>query len=110
MSFVFLLVNKVKVERPSQSYSDGVPTESFTTISVSTKCRIQYVTAARGVVPTEVGDDVMEGWNAFFEYGIDILIRDKLTDELGRVFILQTDPEDVTGKRHHIEVKLQRQE
>ena len=106
MSFTSLLINTVLVERPSQSYADGVATESFTTISTGTKCRIQFG-AAQGFVPREEGDAIIEGWKAFFEYGTDLAERDKLTDELGRIFILQTSPSDVTGKRHHIEVDLE---
>lgn len=110
MSFESLLINTVKIERPSQSYTDGVPTETFTTISTVTKCRIQYVTASQGFRPTEGGDDIIEGWFAFFSYGVNVVKRDKLTDELSRVFIVQTDPEDVTGLRHHMEARLEREE
>ena len=109
MSFKSLLVNKVKVERPSQSYSDGVATETLTTISTATKCRIQYITASQGFRPYEGGDWMMEGWNAFFEYGADVLIRDKLTDELGDIYIVQSAPSNVSGKRHHMECRLERQ-
>ena len=109
MSFEELLVNTVKIERPSQGYVDGVPTETFTTISAATKCNIQYSTS-KGFTPTETGDDIIEGWMAFFLYGVDIRMRDKITDELGNIYIVQTSPHGVAGRRHHLEVKLEIEE
>lgn len=108
MSFKSLLINSVSIERPRQQYLDGVPTETFTTISTTTKCRIQYVTSPPDFLPTEGGDYIVEGWNAFFLYGTNIMKRDKLTDELGHIYIVQSSPEDVTGLRHHIEARLER--
>jgi len=110
MSFEELLVNTVKIERPSQEYVDGVPTETFTTISAATKCNIQFITSSKGFTPSETGDDIIEGWMAFFLYGVDIRMRDKITDELENIYIVQTSPHDVTGRRHHLEVKLEIEE
>lgn len=107
MSFSGLLINKVSVVRPTVTYTRGRPSKTYTdTVATGVPCRIQYVTK-EDIYPKDQGYEFASGWNAFFEYGANIRKDDQITDERGRVFIVQSSPTDVTGKSHHPEVKLQ---
>jgi len=118
MSFLGLLVNTVSIYRPTVTYVKGVATKTYpgTATHESVACSIQFHRAgALGIgggsqQPTSHGYETIEGWWIGFDYGTDVLKDDKLMDERGRVFIVQTVPVDVTGRQHHIECFLSLQE
>jgi len=107
MSFSGLLINRVTITRSSVAYAKGRPTKTYPTIvATGVPCRIQYVTK-EDIYPKTQGYEYASGWNSFFEYGVDLLKDDLLVDERSREFIAQSDPVDVTGMSHHVEVKLE---
>ena len=106
MSFESLLVNKVTISRPTVAYTDGVSSKAYTVLSTKTKCNIQWTSAKSALNSLRKGFELKEGWNAFFKYAVNLKVDDKVEDEKGRTFIVKTDPEDVTGRKHHVEVVL----
>ena len=117
MSYSSLLVNTVTVERPTVTKVKGVQTKGYATVSTLTSCNIQYLSfggmgagSGAGVGATEHGYETVQSWFGAFEYETDIQKDDKITDELGRVFIVTAAPLDVVGRKHHIECALSIQE
>ena len=105
MSYSGLLVNKVSVFRPTVTYLKGRPTKTYAASDTDVPCNIQYITG-KALTPTVHGYEDVEGWTAFFEFGANIQKDDGLIDEKGREFIIQSVPADVTGREHHMEVRL----
>ena len=106
MSYNSLLVNKVTISRPTVAYTDGVSTKSYSVISTSTKCNIQWISAASSFDFQNKGFELNEGWVGFFKHAVNLKVDDKLSDEKGRIFIVKTSPEDTTGRKHHVECRL----
>ena len=107
MSYSGLLINRVKIERPLVAYVKGRPTKTHPDeIATDVHCRIQYI-AKEDIYPKTQGYELASGWNAFFEYGVNLVKDDLITDERSREFIAQSDPVDVTGMSHHVECKLE---
>lgn len=109
MSYSGLLVNKVSVFRPTVAYTKGRSTKTYTAGDTDVPCNIQYITG-KALTPMVQGYENVEGWTCFFEFDADILKDDKLTDEKGREFIVQSAPVDITGRKHHVEARLDIQE
>lgn len=116
MSFHSLLVNTVTVSRPSVTYVKGVPTKSYASVVTELICNIQYMRGGVGGFgfgsqhTTEHGYEIEEGWFGAFEYGANVRKDDLLTDEKGREFIVKSSPQDVVGRKHHVECALAIQE
>lgn len=113
MSFVGLLVNTASIDRPSITRVRGVQTKSYDPHIDGVICSIQYRMGGGlgsggygSLGATEHGYEVYEGWWGIFDMGVDILKDDRLTDERGRVFIVKSDPLDMTGRSHHQECVL----
>ena len=106
MSYNSLLVNEVTITRPSVAYTDGVSTKSYTVINTKIKCNIQWISSASSFDLQNKGFELTEGWVGFFKHAVNLRIDDKITDEKGRVFIVKTSPEDITGRKHHVECRL----
>ncbi len=107
MSFSGLLINTVTITRPSVAYTKGRSAKTYTNVvAEDVHCRIQWVTKEE-INPRTQGYELVGEWNAFFENEVNLRKDDQLTDEIGRVFIAQSAPVDVTGKRHHVEAKLE---
>uniref|UniRef100_A0A6M3M7X1 Head-tail joining protein n=1 Tax=viral metagenome TaxID=1070528 RepID=A0A6M3M7X1_9ZZZZ len=109
MSYSGLLENKISIFRPTVTYLKGRPTKTYVAGDTDVPCNIQYITG-KALTPAVHGYEDVEGWRIFFEYDADIQKDDKLTDERGRVFIVQSAPIDVTGRKHHIECLVDVQE
>jgi len=110
MSYTGLLVNLATISRPAVTYSKGrVSSKAYTIVDTKVPCNIQLI-AKEALTPYEHGYEDVEGWQAFFEYSVDLLKDDRIVDERGRTFIAQSAPIDVTGRKHHVEVKLEIQE
>lgn len=112
MSFKSLLVNTVDVSRPSVTYAKGVPTKTYASVATGVICNIQYLRGGVGGFgfgsqhAAEQGYEIEEGWFAAFEYGANVSKDDMLVDEKGREFIVKSSPQDVVGRKHHIECNL----
>lgn len=109
MSYTGLLVNRVSVNRPSVSYTKGRSKKEYDLEATDVPCNIQYITG-KALTPTVHGYEDVEGWTCFFEFGANIQKDDSLMDEKGREFIVQSAPADVTGRKHHMEMRLDIQE
>jgi hypothetical protein len=112
MSFLGLLINTVSITRPTVAYVKGRSTKTYASVATGIACRIQWVTREE-IYPKVQGYEYAGEWNAFFDYNADSSFLQKddlLIDELGREFIVQSAPIDVTGLRHHVECKLEIQE
>ena len=110
MSFIGLLRNRVTIVRPSVTYTKGVPSKTYSSVDSNVRCSIQYVGAVvegfGSQQPTQHGYETSEGWWGAFIFGTDIQMDDRITDDLGRVFIVKSVPLDVAGREHHIECNL----
>ncbi len=113
MSFLGLLVNLVDGERPTIARTRGVEAKMYTATVSDLICSIQYRQGGAlgsggygSLGATEHGYEVYEGWWGIFNHGEDIQKDDRLTDESGRVFIVKSDPLDMTGRGHHQECIL----
>ncbi len=106
MSFIGLLINTVAITRPTATYVKGRSTKTYASVATGVKCRIQWVTREE-IYPKTQGYEYAGEWNVFFAYGVDLLKDDLLVCERGRKFIVQSAPIDVTGMKHHSEVKIE---
>lgn len=110
MSYSGLLINRVTINRPSVAYTKGRATKTApTVIDTDVHCRIQYI-SGEDMYPKVQGYEYASGWNGFFEYGVNLQKDDLIVDERSREFVVQSDPQDVTGMSHHVEAKLELQE
>lgn len=113
MSFTGLLVNTVSRERRTTTNTRGQPTVTWGTAVTGIKCSIQYmgsggfgVGGMGSIQPLMQGLEVLEVWWGIFEYGASVAKGDRITDERSRVFMVKSDPQDMTGRRHHQECML----
>jgi len=112
MSYESLLVNTISVYRPTVSYTKGRSTVTYPTTATAKNihCNIQYVfgggVAAGTREVTGHGFETEGGWMGFFMLGANIQKDDKIVDEDGRSFIILSNPLDVVGRGHHMEVRL----
>jgi hypothetical protein len=109
MSYSGLLINRVTITRPTATYTKGRSAKAYASVATDVHCRIQYVTG-EDMYPKVQGYEYASGWNGFFEYGVNIRKDDLIVDERSREFVVQSDPQDVTGMSHHVEAKLELQE
>ena len=112
MSFSSGLVNTVSINRPTTTFGvGGKSVKTYAVVSTGTACNIQSTMSQKDNFSRDTGGyEFQSEWMAFFEYGIDIQKDDKIVDERSRTFIVQSAPEDMVGRMHHIEVGLAKEE
>jgi len=112
MSFSSGLVNTVSIYRPTTTFGvGGKSVKTYAEVDTGVACNIQAVNSQRDNFSRDTGGyEFQSEWMAFFEYGIDIQKDDKIIDEKSRTFIVQSSPEDMVGRKHHIEVGLAKEE